>query len=359
MALLLQWGCSAYPVHAATVTGNTITAVGDPTVAYVRFLPRSTPIAYGTNTVLGYPVRASVDTNNNFSAKLVGGFYDTYFGNETVIPPLRILVPLNDTNTYTLNQVAQLAVNAGMFGMTNIVIISSVAGISNNTVAQLPSAIWTSQSGLPGAWTQNLAITNTAADLITSLPGGRQWLGTPVWWSAEYPANTFAATYKTGSATNWGIFEIDVRDVIVSGGLTNTGFYLSTTLTGATYNLSALVNVTTIYHYGDGSGLTNLNLAVDGSALQNVRATALSLDLNYQFDISDVSVTATNGIIDFSGFTSGFKAVKFIGSGAGLTGILPAAISGGFTGTVTNWGVSAYSNRVYYFNGIVTNVTRP
>jgi len=120
--------------RGATVVGNTIDAAGNPTVDVVRFVPPHTYIAYGTNTVVCWPVRAVVDTNNNFSTFLVGGFYDVYFGGDDTLPPLRVLVPLNDTNVYNLNQVAQLAVNASMFGLGNVTITNFLpnGAITNN-----------------------------------------------------------------------------------------------------------------------------------------------------------------------------------------------------------------------------------
>jgi hypothetical protein len=126
--------------QAATVVGNLIEAGMNPsTVTFLRFQPaqpakNQTPFqALGTNTVMPYPVRATVGTNNNFSAQLVGGFYDTAFGNDPKLQTLRILVPLNDTNTYTLNQVAQLAVNASMFGLSNVTITNYI-GVPANVV---------------------------------------------------------------------------------------------------------------------------------------------------------------------------------------------------------------------------------
>ena len=52
----------------------------------------------------------------------------------------------------------------------------------------------------------------------------------------------------------------------------------------------------------------------------------------------------------------------FTGNGAGLTNIPPTGISGvaaGYSGIVTNWQNTTYSNRLYYCSGVLTNVTIP
>jgi hypothetical protein len=56
---------------------------------------------------------------------------------------------------------------------------------------------------------------------------------------------------------------------------------------------------------------------------------------------------------------SSVTATTINGDGSGLTGILPRSIAGGYTGIVTNWQSTTFSNRLYYANGVVTNVTRP
>lgn len=145
--------------RGSTVIGNLIDGGANPaSVTLVRFQPvqPSKTVAYlavNTNTMVPYPAQAIPDMNNNFSVWLVGGFYDTYFGTDKTLPPLRILVPMNDTNTYNLNQVAQLAVNASMFGLGSVT-ITNVGGSSG-------SMLWTAAgttiypsgaTGTSGGW---------------------------------------------------------------------------------------------------------------------------------------------------------------------------------------------------------------
>jgi hypothetical protein len=71
-----------------------------------------------------------------------------------------------------------------------------------------------------------------------------------------------------------------------------------------------------------------------------------------------------NGVLTFLNGTNVYKPYNpanqtFTGSGAGLTNVPPAAISGGWTGIVTNWQSTVFSNRLYYSGGVVTNVTYP
>lgn len=130
--ILLTTALMVVASHGGTVADNVVDAAGNPAVKFVRFQPIYTRTFSGQKTIMGYPVRANVDSSNNFAAVLVGGYYDTYFGNDSV-PPLRILMPPNDTNTYSLQEVAQLAVNASMFNMTNIVVthVVYVVGVTN------------------------------------------------------------------------------------------------------------------------------------------------------------------------------------------------------------------------------------
>ena len=113
---------AASVAKAITLTGNITDCQGaayQPVNGYVRFLPKSTPLANGGSTVLDVPRSAAIDTNGNFACQLVGGIYVADFG----IPntPIRLLAPPNDTNTYTFNQCAAWATNVGVFVWTNMV----------------------------------------------------------------------------------------------------------------------------------------------------------------------------------------------------------------------------------------------
>jgi hypothetical protein len=113
--------------HSANITGNLLDIMGVSYNPRVTFEPRSTPIATNQSTVLDVP-RGVTPTNGQFTVSLVGGRYDVHF--DTPNKPIPIFVPLNDTNTYTFNDVARLAANAAMFTGTNITIVTS------NTVAR-------------------------------------------------------------------------------------------------------------------------------------------------------------------------------------------------------------------------------
>jgi lysophospholipase L1-like esterase len=103
--------------NRATIVGSVVDT-GDTsfTGKQVRFVPRSTPLAWGDKTVLGIATSARI-INGGFTNKVVGGLYDAEFG--PPIAPILILVPPNDTNTYTFNQVAGFATNLGTFVWTN------------------------------------------------------------------------------------------------------------------------------------------------------------------------------------------------------------------------------------------------
>lgn len=116
LALLLV---AAFSARAATVTGNMLDIFGNAAGTSVRFVP-SGPLAIGTNTYLDYPRSARI-TNGLFSVWLAGGFYDADFVPYT-LKPIRVLVWPSDTNTYTFNHVATLAVNSTMFNGSNLTV---------------------------------------------------------------------------------------------------------------------------------------------------------------------------------------------------------------------------------------------
>jgi len=168
IALLVVASCVS---QAATVTGNVITATGNPAVRSIRFVPPKQYQAFGRSTVICYAVPAYCDTNGDFSVTIQpGGFYNAMFGNDPDLPPLRVLIPVGDTNTYTLNQVAQLAVNASMFGLGNVTITNFIVegGGGNGTATNLDGAA-TNQVNLQSLFqAQKVAQTNVPAVAVTA-----------------------------------------------------------------------------------------------------------------------------------------------------------------------------------------------
>lgn len=126
----------ASSVQAATVVGNMLDIFGNAAGTSVRFVP-SGPLAIGTNTYLDYPRSARI-TNGLFSVWLAGGFYDADFVPYT-LKPIRVLVWPSDTNTYTFNHVATLAVNAAMFNGSNLTVnaYSASAQSASNALTAL------------------------------------------------------------------------------------------------------------------------------------------------------------------------------------------------------------------------------
>jgi hypothetical protein len=108
--------CFATVVQGATVTGDLRT----PTGAHfpfqkMTFTPKTTPLADGTETIFDVAHYLWI-TNGALSVSLVGGRYDVDPG---VGKHFLILVPPDDTNTYSINQVAGFATNLTSFGWTN------------------------------------------------------------------------------------------------------------------------------------------------------------------------------------------------------------------------------------------------
>jgi hypothetical protein len=113
-----------------------------------------------------------------------------------------------------------------------------------------------------------------------------------------------------------------------------------------------------------GLNLVDLGFLPNGGNQSNLR---LECRTNYTFMATNTTgefqfIMNSTSVI-FIPFVVGKYGASFYvpitGNGSGLTNIPPTALSVGWTGIVTNWQSTTYSNRVYYYNGIVTNVTRP
>lgn len=114
MLSVVLWSCG--PAQGADVEGNGVDVGLSGLSGRISFVPLSTPMALGTNTVWDVPKTVMV-TNGPFRVSLVGGRYRTEAGpwGKSVF----ILVPPNDTNVYQFNQVAGFATNLGSFIWTN------------------------------------------------------------------------------------------------------------------------------------------------------------------------------------------------------------------------------------------------
>lgn len=140
-----------FRLHAATVNGSLQDVGASPLTPKVTFTPLSTPLASGTNTLLDTPKTATVSTNGTFSLSLYGGLYSVGFGNYS--RAFRILVPPDDTNAYTLNEVAALATNVGQFTFTNPLPVAVAAG-TNIVVVTNGSGLLTIHGTAVGEVTQ-------------------------------------------------------------------------------------------------------------------------------------------------------------------------------------------------------------
>ncbi len=100
---------------------------GVPSTSTVQLKPLKTQITPGHSVILDSAHWATPDTNGNFAVpNLTGGFYDANFGDPTDTFP--VFVPIGDTNTYTIDQVANLAINASRFLGTNIGVLHVLGG---------------------------------------------------------------------------------------------------------------------------------------------------------------------------------------------------------------------------------------
>ena len=124
-ALLVATFCLLFKAESATVySTNLVDSLGVVSgVSQVNFIPVSrTPQQYGNQTVLPKPVAAFCDTNSGFAANIIaGGVYSvSFYPPNSYVTPVNVVVPSNDTNSYTLNQViAAYVANKNLFIYTN------------------------------------------------------------------------------------------------------------------------------------------------------------------------------------------------------------------------------------------------
>ena len=125
---------AAFSARAVTVVGSMQDIFGNTAGDSVRFVPPPKGVFVGTNYVADYPRHADIGTNGMWTNTLAGGFYDAYFDpplqNDD---PIRIFAPPSDTNTYTFNQLATLAVNAAMNQSVSVGVTNFTVGGTNAT----------------------------------------------------------------------------------------------------------------------------------------------------------------------------------------------------------------------------------
>ncbi len=241
VVLALAQGCEIAP--AATVYGTLIDAAGNAGGNYLQFVPPAAQAFTwnGTNyTVTPYPVRCYVNTNNNFSTNLVGGYYKTYFdGTTSGLKPVLIVVP-PDTNTYSFNDCARFATNLPPFLWTNSLILSLAPG--SNILF----------------WTNNTILT------IASTAGGGGG------------GSSFVATPNQTNVLNYGVTN-DAQSFTMksAGGVQNTFTFNGVTLGLGNAGLAANNPVTAPQFVGgifagNGGGLTNIPASAITGSVTNV-----------------------------------------------------------------------------------------
>lgn len=88
----------------------------------MKFTPVSKiPQQYGDQTVMPAVVQVGV-TNGAFSARIVAGgvYLAEPLPKQSFVTPVSVLIPSDDTNSYTFNQVIGWATNANNFYWTNV-----------------------------------------------------------------------------------------------------------------------------------------------------------------------------------------------------------------------------------------------
>lgn len=316
---------SCQPATASIITANLTDATGNPAVKFVRFQPRWLYKADGVKTALGVPIRANADASNNIAATIsIGGAYDVYFGNEDKLAPLRVLIPVNDTNTWTLNQVAQLAVNAAMFDMANIVItnivISDGVALTNNA----PSAHFGTVTGDTVQGGSGSTLGNWT--FVTDVDGYHIY----DFYDREIMRST------PNGATNYA--KVDAVNVLNAPWVqTNDTRVLS---------LTNAANQFTGTFTGNGGNLTGLN------GDQVATGTVADVRLSTNVTLRGIKYLAsTNGYWQFSLATDGSTNATFVLTNTG-SAVIP---SGNFAGTFSG----SSTGSVYATDGnVVTNTIR-
>lgn len=382
VGFVLQWGCATpIPAHGSTITANLTDATGNPAVKFVRFQPRWLYKADGVKTALGVPIRANADASNNIAAVIsIGGAYDVYFGNEDKLPPLRVLIPVNDTNTWTLNQVAQLAVNAAMFDMTNIVI--AVTGGSTN---------------INNSTGTNVNLTGAFGGVLTGQimtgAGDTAVIVSPFSTVLSYNADLDAFTFRPQASVNMS--SLSVADSFVVSTPSSGHVEISTTSGNPYMQMRDVDDIETINIAGYNGNIKarTLSLMNDsivlgqplygetypgatifggvhwsaGSAEGYLRedGTVHCTGITIPFGGNTVNIDAGGTIALEGDLTVQYGTIRagqnasFEGDGSKITGVKATAITGGLT-TNLQFKMSGYTtNTLYFTNGILMRVSTP
>lgn len=280
--------------RGATVTGNMLDIFGNAAGTSVRFVP-SGPLAIGTNTYLDYPRSARI-TNGLFSVWLAGGFYDADFVPYT-LKPIRVLVWPSDTNTYTFNHVATLAVNAAMFNGSNLTVNAYVTTnvwtvyATNIAESSLSSNVWWQ------ATNQAAVVTNSLPFFTVSAAGIANGLSAVTNAGYMYGPDT-PGTVTSGlqealdaipRATNQGPLAWGGRIILTPGHFyfTNTLLFSNVWNNGLTLEGAGLFQTKLVYA-GSGEGVKTVNLCGTPAAL------ASTYPLAGHYNIRDIGFTALN-----------------------------------------------------------------
>lgn len=136
-----------------------------------KFTPISKiPQQYGSNTVVPSVVTTTI-TDSSFSIGIVAGgvyWFETLPPNSYVMP-VKVLIPSNDTNTYTLNQVIAFATNANVFLWTNSYPILAGDGITFTTNGSL--VVISAQPNTNAVTPGQLAVINSAITNVSVSSG--------------------------------------------------------------------------------------------------------------------------------------------------------------------------------------------
>lgn len=302
-------------MRGATVVGSVVECSGSALGAAPNFLPLSTPLANGTNTILDRPKQGTV-TNGVFSQSLAGGLYRVEFG--AYGRSVKILVPPNDTNVWQFNVLAALATNLPSYTWTNV---------------------WGQISGRVLAGTNVTLVTNFAGQaneqiVVSGSAGGPGGSGQTN-WAVSAITNAGTAAYSNASA------------FVLKAGDTMTG-----QLVGPNMKSTAALYVDTAKMTDNGSGkvVAELGFSGDGSSLTALSASALGSgtvpDGRFPGTLpaaSGVNLTALNASSLASGTVDDARLsgnVSLLGSaidlsGSEATGILAGGRFPALTGDIT------------------------
>lgn len=235
LAIIFSFGAT----HGADVIGPVQDAMQRPYTGKYRqayFHPLSGKQNIDDVVIWPVDVTVNVTTNGNFRAtNMVGGIY--FFGyvreddNGGYRNALRILVPPNSTNTYTLAECAMLATNIGTFVWTNG-LPTAVVSITNYVVTNY-------------VWTTNITVTTNA--LTVTYQTNYAWVYYQAYTNTTLLTNTVNITNQY-TLTNGigGITTSNSASVTFTGDGTSTNPLVATLTSNAPIIsvATALTNVT-------------------------------------------------------------------------------------------------------------------